>query len=178
MDDSVEISARSLGVSKLQCWAIVWRPLREDMFSHFDRTPTCGRRTDRQTDWQTRGHSIVSRAKNVKSNIYTNSTTTRRFIDIRKRVPHDTVQHSLSDSGLIKLDLLSVTEFYRAIRSFKLLISLLVSSFPPRVRDNVPLTTGTNVLTFLSCLHDNVLCSYEIAWSISLWPPTLVRGRE
>jgi len=49
------------GSRKLECLAIVWR-------YRFDRTPTCGKRTDGQTNKQTPGHniyraSITSRGK-------------------------------------------------------------------------------------------------------------------
>ena len=37
-------------------WAIVWRCLRDPMFKHLCRTPTCDRQTDKQTD----GHMMTA----------------------------------------------------------------------------------------------------------------------
>jgi len=55
---------------------MVWLPSGEknfdDIFSHFDRTLACDRRTDGRTDGQTSCHSIV------------HSMHTRRAVEIKK----------------------------------------------------------------------------------------------
>jgi len=60
--------AEIFGVIKLESWAIVWRCLRDPMFSRFSRTPTCDRRTDGPTDtWRQLIPALASVAMVIKS---------------------------------------------------------------------------------------------------------------
>ena len=40
----------TVGIIKLEYWAIMWRCLRHPMFSGFGTVPSCDRQTDKKTD--------------------------------------------------------------------------------------------------------------------------------
>jgi len=65
--DPVWILPRSSASEKQSPWAIAWHCLHDPKFSHFSRTPTCDRQTDRYThDYGMYRASMVSSGKNQK----------------------------------------------------------------------------------------------------------------
>jgi len=68
------VFAPLMGVTLLQFYEDLWRCLLDTVFSRFDRTLTCDKLTDRQTDRQTQSHSIyrastASRGKNKEKKL-------------------------------------------------------------------------------------------------------------